>query len=1339
MKYIVISFFIGLCWTLNVHAQPFQLSAEQPAVTFEKANPLPLSLYSWPETLISYPVSFSLDSDVENRLELIDTLTGDPVAFQLSDKKYNGTRLCFARIHFFASLPSEGGFKFTLRIGSRKVNVENPVLIHHKADSYLLGNTDFSVSIPVAATVNGHVAPAPILSIQKGVTSSGNNKLYSLHKKILSVETTVEESGTLFSECRMLYRMEGGAEYSASVRVVRGYPFVIFDEEMNGIGKEDSVFVDMQWNGFHPTHKYANWDRQKDVAVADGVPIEQPLYTSYCQEDPHWTGKGWIEQIDKEMIYRLLPFAGNSTREQVPVMTFWESGDDARELGVFVYDHNRWDDRQYGIWQPTPDLSVYFRYADKTLYFKYPLQTGTRSTAIALTGIADTQSKVAAFNHGIDKIAADGGKDRSAEMVFRYTMMLHRQYALLNLDKVKSWVLDYPKDAKRPENPFPKRLKENTADRFYKQMVTSPMAYYMTGMNSFPGIHSISHRPLYSQWVQDYLTHYKELSDRQRRTVEALLLLSGYVNMLESMNAIRTTLAGTANMAADGWAVTGQTAFLFPEHPMAKEWADFFEKSMEIYGLFYTRPEVKAYESKGGRWVESLGVYNWAYLRPTVHSNIALQLFDGKNRFADSLMAARARWMVDMVTPTRCYPPHGAHGGGRLVQRYAPVYELGNWLQHYDPLVAENLRWLGAMGEDVEEKNNDTKWVEVHKKTHQTKDTGTNPHLQSCKYTGHGMVLRAGVDSDEELSIHLNQVDKGPNYRWGHQGQGNAGGIYFYTKDKVYTGHENEAAGDHTQNNTDGVTNFGVMKNGTFRNIGMNELTAPLYDLGIAQMAEVRSAVGENSFAWPEYLSRSIMLVGTDYFLIYDQTGTNWRAFNRFSWFARKEDEFPKIVFMDKVRPEYWTKAETGFSQGFYRDGVGSLLTLVTHKKTSVNVLDGKLTAPALMKGKDVFEFVADKDKFPKGVVHVVTDKSRDVIFRNGDSMVWHSDSAAFKGEAGVIRRMENGDLQLALFKGSEIAADGLQICLADGEGTAVAVTRLSDGECCGKFKSDGKATLSLRGLKGGKLYIDGVAYKGDIWRMKLPQGQHTIEYTSGEPTPMPASVADVVYTSAGHRVYLSKPQQDTKARIELSKDGGKSWEALGTTAKTIYTLPKLSEGKYHVRAVAVNGKKEAVSAGEYPVYVSKRPSHYPEGLKLKLDTNKVALSWGQVLGTEVYRVYRRKSGDKDFRKVYEGKQTTFTDKQPTGVVPAFRLPGSLDNPDVDRSRIVVYEYVVTAVNGNGESEMSPRVNTDPASWSNWYPAAELKFKRQSAFWMEPYVPHHAVPAKYYPDEFTPD
>ena len=52
----------------------------------------------------------------------------------------------------------------------------------------------------------------------------------------------------------------------------------------------------------------------------------------------------------------------------------------------------------------------------------------------------------------------------------------------------------------------------------------------------------------------------------------------------------------------------------------------------------------------------------------------------------------------------------------------------------------------------------------------------------------------------------------------------------------------------------------------------------------------------------------------------------------------------------------------------------------------------------------------------------------------------------------------------------------------------------------------------------------------------------------------------------------------------------------------------------------------------------------------------------------------------------------------------------------------------------NGEGALSPVENTDPASWKNWYPAVTLKFKRQSAFWMPPYMSANMSPEKYYPD-----
>lgn len=1341
--YVLLSLLILSC--VRINCTPRLIVSPDNPVRISRKDCIKLSIYNWPRTLLSYPVCFSIPLQSESEIDLFDDKLEKSVPFQLSDKVVVDGKIQAANINFFAELPSGGEFDYTIYIRKSDAVRENaPVVLRKGVKTWQIGDGNFGVEIPAGGLCQDGNVPAPIISILHNQQKIGDNALHTGLRSVKEIKTSVVESGDLFVECEVLYLLDKDATYCAKVKIVQGYPFVILDEQMENLSKQDDVFVDMKWTNFHPTRRYGNWDRQKEVSVDGGLPIDKPIYTNWSQEDPHWTGMGWIEHPDEQMLYRLLPFGGNSTREQVPAISFWETQDNAKELGVFVYDHNRWNDREYGIWQPTPDLSVYFRYDNQVLYFKYPLSSGSRSTAITLYTVGEKQNMVDEFNECIDKIAMEGGADRSDEMGFRYAMLLHRQYALLNLDKVKDWILEYPSDAKHPASPFAGKKASPTADEFYRQIVTSPMAYYMTGLNGFPGIHSISHRPLFSSWVEDYLMLHGQLTAEQKKTVDGLLLMAAYVNTLEAMNAIRTSLAGTANMAADGWSVPGQIAFLYPEHSMAKEWSDFFEKNLEIYGIFYTRPDVNAFESKGGRWVESLGIYNWAFLRPTSATNIALQERDGKNRFAGKWMAQRGKWMLDMMTAPvlcgqedsghleRCYPPHGAHGGGRIVPRYCSVYQLADWMQNYDPMLAENLYWTGKMGPGIESKNTQTDWNYVHQKRYPVLNKGTNPYLKSTKYTGHGIVLRAGVNTEEELSIHLNQIDKGPNYRWGYQGQGNCGGIYFYAKGKIYTGHENEAAGDHPQNNLDGVTNFGVMKNGAFCNIGMNELVAPLYDLGIVQLAELRSAEGRDSFAWPEYLSRSIMLVGTDYFLLYDQTGTNWRAAARFSWFVQKQDEFPLIVFFGKkARPDHWSKGETNHSKGFYRDAYGSLLTLVSHKKDEINVLSGRKTAPALLKNGSIYEFIPTEKDPENGVLHIKAPRSMDVVFRDGTGITHSADGESFIGEAGVIRRMDDETLQLALMKGTLLSADGFSIELSKN-GAAVAMTFVDNHTAKGRYKSDGETSLTLKGLSGGKLYIDGMVQNG-ITHLLLPEGEHNIEYAR-EATPMPARIVDAEYAPDGTLVYLDKPASAAKVRIEISRDDARTWEEVGTTSCSTFKLEPQPVGKIHIRAVSVNKKRVADFAPEYPVYTTNEVPHYPEGLHLQLDNNKVDLSWGCVLGTQKYRVYRRKVGEESFSLIFEGKANRYSDTDVSGVIKACMLPGSQDNALLDESLFTVYEYTVTAVNGFGESMKAPIANTHPASWANWYPDTELKYKRTSAFWMEPYVPSFMVPEKYYPN-----
>ena len=1336
-----------LCCPLLTWAGKHHLTPEG-KVRFSCSNVVGVPTYDWPSTLVTYPVTFS-DNIRAEQLCLTDLATGQQVTFQLSSVRKEGEYLRSANLSFMAALPYQGAFDYELAASATaEEKQEEPMPLAETANAIEIGGNKMQVRLPKTQAVGGHAAPAPLLALNQGDGWVGRNQLFSPRRNIIALQSETTEHGPLFTCQHILYTLEGGAEYAVRIMVVKDYPFAILDETMTGLSEADSMRLDMAWEHFEPTKRFAtHWDRTRE-GVDSWLGIEQPVYTSYCQEDPHWTGLGWIERPAEQMIFRLSPFGGNSVREQTPVMSFWEEGGRRRELGVFVYDFNRWDDRQYGIWQPTPALSVYFRYTDGVLHFTYPLASGTRSTAIAFFPEWEGQEHVAAFNAKLETLARSGGAHKPGELLYRYAQRLLMDYASLSLDRVKDWQLAYPAHGKQPENPFASSPRpQGSKAEFVRRMGTSPMAYYPMGLNFYPGIHSIEHRPLYSAYVEDYLRYRDELTAEERQMVEALFLLGGYVNTLEEMNAIRHSLAGTANMAADGWCVPPQAAFLFPEHPMAGEWMDFFEKTLEIAGLFYTRPDVRTYESKGGRWVESLGIYNWAFLRPTSHSNIAAELYDGKNRFASPHMVRRGQWMLDMVTAPvagagRGFPPHGAHGGGYLVPRFLPMQQTAQWLVHYDPLLAEHLWWTGPEGEEVEKKTADTDWRNPYKQLHPNTNNGTNPHLRSVKYTGHGIVLRAGVDTDEELSIHLEQVDKGPNYRWGKQATGNTGGLYFYARGQVYTAHENEIAGDHIANNLDGLNNFGVMKDGEFRTIGMNEMEAPLYDFGTSQFAELRSDSTGERYVWPDYLSRSVMLAGTDYFILFDEVGTNWRAAGRFAWFNHNGEEFPAITFLSApARQDHWMTAQTPNTRGFYRDGFGSLLTLVTHKKGEVCAEGGKRVPVPFLGDDGIADFRFDPAaNLPAGVVPVRTAHSRDFVFRHDKPIHYDTDSIAFDGQAGLIRRFADGRLELSLFKGEQIAADAVSLRL-DCEGQAAAsLTRTADGAVNGRLKADAPVRLHVLGMpRGGRFYANGVATPSatmtrGMLDVCLPAGEYRWEYTKGKPAPMPARITSTEYEAGRVKLHIARTSPCDAVIVQVSTDGGKTWTDQGRATGDVYYLPQGADGKVHVRALAANGTRTAAEANEYPLYFTTERPHHPEGLWLRTDSNRVTLSWGEVLGTQMYRLYRREAGTDEYTLIYEGRERHFTDQEAVGTRRAFHLPGTLDNRTTSGGGLRIYEYAVTAVNAHGESAKSPAENTDPASWRNWYPDTELRFKRCSAFWMPPYVPTDWMPEMYYPE-----
>ena len=229
----------------------------------------------------------------------------------------------------------------------------------------------------------------------------------------------------------------------------------------------------------------------------------------------------------------------------------------------------------------------------------------------------------------------------------------------------------------------------------------------------------------------------------------------------------------------------------------------------------------------------------------------------------------------------------------------------------------------------------------------------------------------------------------------------------------------------------------------------------------------------------------------------------------------------------------------------------------------------------------------------------------------------------------------------------------------------------------------------------------------------------------------MPPVMMRTENRNGGATIFFTKVASAERYRLEVSRDAGGTWTSVGETSGDSLELKGFpNEAKIHVRAVAINEERESRPADEYPVYVTGAPPSPPDGLKIKLEPDQVKLSWGEILGVTEYRLYRRAKGRGDFSEIFRGRVNEFVDR--IKVPPAYDFPGF--QADALRvGRIPVYEYAVSAVNGNGEGARSLTADTDPRSWRNWNPTADLRFKRQSGFWLPPYVRPEEVPPPYYP------
>ena len=205
-------------------------------------------LFSWPRTLLSYPVRFEEANVEPDQLVLRNLETGQEVPFQLSDVRTRHGRLLTATVNFFADLPSgaKGTFELSQAQGTpERARPSVKMKETRQSGSIVLDAGVLKVRIPVSQkTPQGQDVPGPIVQLQREDgprrRSSqseggwiGESHTISSRKPIREIVSERVESGDLFITYRLTYQFAGGATYAATVRSVLGYDFVEFLEEVN--------------------------------------------------------------------------------------------------------------------------------------------------------------------------------------------------------------------------------------------------------------------------------------------------------------------------------------------------------------------------------------------------------------------------------------------------------------------------------------------------------------------------------------------------------------------------------------------------------------------------------------------------------------------------------------------------------------------------------------------------------------------------------------------------------------------------------------------------------------------------------------------------------------------------------------------------------------------------------------------------------------------------------------------------------------------------------------------------------------------------------------------------
>ncbi|MBO9610313.1 MAG: fibronectin type III domain-containing protein [Paenibacillaceae bacterium] len=1221
--------------------------------------------YAWPLTLLGFERPAKEAAAQESWLADGD---GDAVPFQWR-RTDAGAQLCLV-----ADLPTGAERRFEWREDEAPVPGAKygRVTVARENGGAVADNGRLTVRF-----AEGRLADGELFALRlNGFAAEGVARVDGGGRKLQEAEATVTAAGPVFAACECVCRFEGGAEYCATVTVAAGLDYIELRERMSGFGAGEDARLAIEWRSFAPTRRY--------VKPRGAEPIDRYL-----------DGNG-------ELPFRVKPYDNAVCWQQAKAAAF---ADESVATAVFVRDSGYWDDGEYALWGSPQSLAIRFSWSRRrnTLSWDYPLTAGTRCTAIALYP-ADRES------------AAPNGS---------YVDELWLWHEFLSLDKVKDWTLVW----KERQEEYPRLfLEERLPQRkhgWFGYSASKPMPDDMERIVdrlSFclhkPGeLSPVAAREFYT-WASTFDLAASSMTSGQFDRLKAACAFMAYAHNEEAFMPVAKMLAGHPNFLVDVKAVPALMAALFPNHPEARRWKEDFERAMALNAKYHVRPDVPAWDARGGRHTENLACYTLYNLTAMLNPVIAIQRVWEENPAAYPNYLKWLSWLLNALSAPvegrRHVPSQGAHAGGHVDDHTAPLAlrTAAFGLRAIEPLLAEHLMRVSPADARVyaEREPFTDIWRGADDAPH-NRNTGTRPPLRSAKYTGYGFVLRAAVGEPEETSVHLQQIDEGPNYRWGRAGQGGCGVIAYYAGGKRFSFNRKEDVGDDNMGDAQACCNFGVLYGHEFRSVGRRDLTEPMLDFGFAQFARVLAG----PYASPAYHSRSVLMSGSDYIIVYDQVG-DMRVRGRFAWFVHERDPFPTICQLKPGVSGYdaapGIPAELGpgayrnvndESKGRYYDGSGHFLTFVSHHR------------------KGDYGYLLNVESTAYGAVVSLNDR-RDYVFRDEAAVAFDEGGVSFAGHAGIVRLYGVEKAEAALFAGSRVGAAGVvaKLTAADGanavdesEGYSpqAGFSFVRDGASLGGgYAGCGGAVVTLTlpeplSETAYRLYVNSmplepIASDERGVSFRLPPGTGRWEWTDRLPIPASLQVAGYRAAAGVAELFWKSAAGAESYEIGVSANGGESWTVASSdiaggpdaSFPVCWRLAGTNGEKRHVRVRAVNRDRKGAWSDDYPVYMTGEPPARADGLRVARTGRGFRLTWGWQLGATGYRLYRRERDEASFTVVYEGEQPVY------------------DDSAVDPAR--VYEYCVAACNGNGEGPASKPRDTAPGGLADWDPRPNEPFRR---------------------------